>query len=152
MGVPDMVGDENNEHKGLVMVHMTKDGDIEGLSVVDTAIDPNLGGEMYHICELRKGICDVWTLVQVNGVNDEYLKVIFELLAQSRGLIRRIEMAKAFSWTSSTLFSKMEAIGFDCSLLYDRETPAGGIADRQDGGGGRGRAAGKCVSMPRRGD
>jgi hypothetical protein len=111
MRVPDMVGDENNEHAGLVMVHMTKDEDIEGLSVVDTAIDPNLGGEMYHICERRKGICDVWTLIQVNDVNDEYLKVMFELLAQSRGLIRQREVAKAFSWNSRTPFQRWRRLG-----------------------------------------
>jgi hypothetical protein len=55
---------------------------------------------------LGKGISDVLGFVQVNGVNDEYSKVIFELLAQSRGLIREIEVAKAFSWSSSTLFRR----------------------------------------------
>jgi hypothetical protein len=44
MRVPDKVGDENNERTGPVMMHVTKDGDIDGLSVVDRVIDPNVGG------------------------------------------------------------------------------------------------------------
>jgi hypothetical protein len=83
MRVPEKVGDENNEHTGLVMMHVTEDRDIDGLSVVDSAIDPNVGDELYRMRELGKGICDILRLVQVNGVNDEYLRGVFELLAQS---------------------------------------------------------------------
>jgi hypothetical protein len=68
------------------------------------------------ICELGKGICDVLRLVQVNGVNDEYSKDIFELLAQSRGLIRQIEVAKAFGWSSSTLFRSWRRLGLIASF------------------------------------
>jgi hypothetical protein len=111
MRVPDKVGDENNEHTGLVMMHVARDRDIDGLSMVDAAIDPNVGDGLYHICELGKGVCDVLKLVQVNGVNDEDSKVIFESLGQSRGLIRQIEVAKAFSGSSSTVFRRWRGLG-----------------------------------------
>jgi hypothetical protein len=81
------------------------------LSAVNTAVDPNLGDELYHICELRKGRCDVLTLVQVDGVNDGYLKVMFELFAQTRDLIRQIEVAMGFSWNSSTLLRRWRRLG-----------------------------------------
>jgi hypothetical protein len=117
MRVPDVVGDENNKHTGQMIVSGARDRGTVGLCAVDTAIGQNLGDELYQICELQKRLCDVLTLVQVNGVNDEYLKVIFELLAQSRGLIRQIEVTGASSWSSSTVFPKVEAMRLDCSLL-----------------------------------
>jgi hypothetical protein len=92
MRVPDMVGDETNEHTGLEMMSGTRDRGIVGLFAVNTAIGQNLGDELYHLCELRKGICDVLTLVQVDVLNDGYLKVMFELFAQSRDLIRQREV------------------------------------------------------------
>jgi hypothetical protein len=98
-----MMEDENNEHTGQAMMHGTRDRGIVGLSAANTAIGQNSGDELDHICELRKGICDVLTLVPVNGGTDEYLKVIFELFAQSRGRIRQGEVANAFGWNSSTL-------------------------------------------------
>jgi hypothetical protein len=101
-----MVEDENNEHTGQTMVNGTRDRGIVGLSAANTAINQNLGDELDHICELRKGICDALTLVQVNGGIDEYLKVIFDLFAQSRGPIRQIEVAKALNWNSSTLLRR----------------------------------------------
>jgi hypothetical protein len=87
MRVADMVEDENNGHTGQTMIPGTSDRSIVGLSAVNTAIGQNLGDELDHICELRQGICDTLTLVQVNGVNDEYLRLIFELFAQARGRI-----------------------------------------------------------------
>jgi hypothetical protein len=94
MRVPDMVGDENNEHIGLGMMHVTKDGDTGGRSVVGTAIDQNLKGDLDRICALPKGIRDVLTLVNMNGLNDEYLKVVFESDSQTRGRILPIEVAE----------------------------------------------------------
>jgi hypothetical protein len=99
-----MVGDGSNEQTGLVMMPVAKDMDIEGMSVVDAVIDRNLGDELHRVCALRKGICDVMILVQVNGVDDEYLKAIFELLGQLRGLFREREVGEAFGWSSSTHF------------------------------------------------
>jgi hypothetical protein len=101
-----MVEDENNEHTGQTMMPGTRVRGIVGLSAVNTAIGQNLGDELDHICELPKGICDVPTLVQVSGVNDEYSKAIFAVLAQSRGLTRQIEVAKALNWNSSTLLGR----------------------------------------------
>jgi hypothetical protein len=111
MRFADMVEGENNEHTGQTMMPGTTDRGIVGICAVDTAIGQNLGDELDHVCELRKGICDVLTLVQMNGVNGEYLKVIFELFAQSRGRIQQIEVAKALTWNSSTLLRRWRRLG-----------------------------------------
>jgi hypothetical protein len=108
MRVADMVEDE---HAGQAMMPGTRDRGIMGLSAVNAAIGQNLGDELDHICELRKRICDVLILIQVKGVNDEYLKVIFELFAQSRGRIRQIEAANALGLSSSTRLRRWRRLG-----------------------------------------
>jgi hypothetical protein len=131
--VADMMGDENNENTGGVMMpgpeiwycgficsqysKLVRFWEMTGITTV------NFGRE--YVMFLAR--------IQVNGGNSEYLKVISEPFAQSRGRIRQLEVAKAILLESRYTFSKMEAIMRDHSLLYDREPTVGGIADCPDG-------------------
>jgi hypothetical protein len=88
-----------------------RDRGIVDLSAVNTAIGQKLGDELGHIGELPRGICDVLRLVQMNGVNDEYLKVIFEFVCAITRSDSQIEVAKALNWNSSTLLRRWRRLG-----------------------------------------